>query len=78
MDAHKPVTLEEGDRYPLGPPILFPCSSAAEQLTVNQLVGGSIPPKGASFVSVSKRKDTLRRYFEGRLSVEQRVGSVST
>ena len=20
MDAHKPVTLEEGDRYPLGPP----------------------------------------------------------
>ena len=21
MDAHKPVTLEEGDRYPLGPPI---------------------------------------------------------
>ena len=22
MDAHKPVTLEEGDRYPLGPPSL--------------------------------------------------------
>ena len=22
MDAHEPVTLEEGDRYPLGPPIL--------------------------------------------------------
>jgi hypothetical protein len=22
MDAHKPVTLEEGDRYPLGPPNL--------------------------------------------------------
>ncbi len=21
MDAHKPVTLEEGDRYPLGPPV---------------------------------------------------------
>jgi hypothetical protein len=20
MDAHEPVTLEEGDRYPLGPP----------------------------------------------------------
>jgi hypothetical protein len=24
MDAHEPVTLEEGDRYPLGPPILSP------------------------------------------------------
>ena len=23
MDAHQPVTLKEGDRYPLGPPILF-------------------------------------------------------
>jgi len=23
MDAHKPVTLEEGDRYPLGPPSLW-------------------------------------------------------
>ena len=22
MDAHKPVTLEEGDRYPLGPPVI--------------------------------------------------------
>ena len=24
MDAHKPVTLEEGDRYPLGPPSFIP------------------------------------------------------
>ena len=23
MDAHEPVTLEEGDRYPLGPPSFF-------------------------------------------------------
>jgi hypothetical protein len=22
MDAHQPVTLKEGDRYPLGPPII--------------------------------------------------------
>jgi hypothetical protein len=29
MDAHKPVTLEEGDRYPLRPPkpALGPCRS---------------------------------------------------
>ena len=24
MDAHEPVTLEEGDRYPLGPPSFIP------------------------------------------------------
>jgi hypothetical protein len=23
MDAHQPVTLKEGDRYPLGPPNIF-------------------------------------------------------
>ena len=23
MDAHQPVTLKEGDRYPLGPPKIF-------------------------------------------------------
>ena len=28
---------------------LFRISSAVEQLTVNQLVGGSIPPSGANF-----------------------------
>jgi acyl CoA:acetate/3-ketoacid CoA transferase len=26
MDAHEPVTLEEGDRYPLGPPSICPVS----------------------------------------------------
>jgi hypothetical protein len=50
MDAHQPVTLKEGDRYPLGPPSLFQSSTAAVQLTVNQLVGGSIPPSGAKFM----------------------------
>ena len=97
MDAHKPVTLEEGDRYPLGPPndavygsghpfglisqesqvrilppqpvlgyfqqyknftgnkakrillFLFQSSTAVVQLTVNQLVVGSIPASGAIF-----------------------------
>ena len=69
MDAHQPVTLKEGDRYPLGPPnirpkashsvhsvcsnlglfLLFRSSTAVVQLTVNQLVAGSIPASGASF-----------------------------
>ena len=48
MDAHEPVTLEEGDRYPLGPPNLFRDSTAVVQLAVNQLVVGSIPTLGAS------------------------------
>ena len=104
MDAHKPVTLEEGDRYPLGPPndavygsghpfglisqesqvrilppqpvlgyfqqyknftgnkakrillFLFQSSTAVVQLTVNQLVVGSIPASGAIFKGdVAKR-----------------------
>ena len=32
MDAHEPVTLEEGDRYPLAPPVLL------RQLSVEQAV----------------------------------------
>ena len=31
--------------------VLFPCSSAVEQLAVNQLVGSSILPEGAKFRS---------------------------
>jgi hypothetical protein len=27
MDARMPVTHKEGDRYPLGPPSLFRCST---------------------------------------------------
>ena len=55
MDARKLVTLKEGARYPYGPPyiILFPVSSAAEQLTVNQLVPGSIPGWGAKYSECS-------------------------
>ena len=46
MDARMPVTHKEGDRYPLGPPSLFHSSTAVVQLTVNQLVVGSIPACG--------------------------------
>ena len=55
MDAYWLVTPEDGDRYPVGPPyiILFPVSSAAEQLTVNQLVPGSIPGWGAKYSECS-------------------------
>ena len=49
MDARMPVTHKEGDRYPLGPPDIFHSSTAVVQLTVNQLVVGSIPACGASF-----------------------------
>jgi hypothetical protein len=52
MDARMPVTHEEGDRYPLEPPVLFQCSTAVVQLTVNQLVVGSIPATGASFCQI--------------------------
>ncbi len=48
-DARWLVTPEEGDRYPLEPPSLFQSSTAVVQLTVNQLVVGSIPAFGASF-----------------------------
>ena len=44
-----PVTHKEGDRYPLGPPDIFHSSTAVVQLTVNQLVVGSIPACGAIF-----------------------------
>ena len=47
MDARQPVTLEEGDRYPLGPPI-DPYSSVVEQRLDKALVGGSIPPMGTN------------------------------
>ena len=30
MDARMPVTHKEGDRYPLGPPNLFPMSNLGE------------------------------------------------
>ena len=52
-DAYWLVTPEDGDRYPVGPPNLFPVSSAVEQLTVNQLVPGSIPGWGAKYSECS-------------------------
>ncbi len=59
MDARMPVTHKEGDRYPLEPPILFRCSTAVVQLTVNQLVVGSIPATGAIFRIHSAIKKTF-------------------
>ena len=55
-DAYWLVTPEDGDRYPVGPPyiILFQCSTAVVQLTVNQLVVGSIPATGAKFALLVK------------------------
>jgi hypothetical protein len=53
-----PVTHKEGDRYPLGPPDIFHSSTAVVQLTVNQLVVGSIPACGASF-----RIHSAKNYF---------------
>ena len=44
--------------------------SAAERLT------GSSPVSRTKFCKCQQVKDTLRRYFEGQLSVEQRAGSV--
>ena len=47
MDAHEPVTLEEGDRYPLGPPSYVSLvSTAARQspkLLVKVRILGGVP-----------------------------------
>jgi hypothetical protein len=32
MDAHQPVTLKEGDRYPLGPPKNFCSNQSGDNL----------------------------------------------
>ena len=44
MDAHKPVTLEEGDRYPLGPPSYVSVVLTAARQSPKLLVGVQIPP----------------------------------
>jgi len=36
MDAHKPVTLEEGDRYPLGPPRILLVTESSSSNDVNR------------------------------------------
>jgi hypothetical protein len=38
---------------------LFPGSSVVEQLTVNQLVGGSNPSRGATFLMADAQANTL-------------------
>jgi hypothetical protein len=55
MDAHQPVTLKEGDRYPLRPPsYLRVDESVKSSLLVGQKgskdLGGSIPLSGAKFL----------------------------
>lgn len=52
MDAHEPVTLEEGDRYPLAPPMLALVAQQVEQRTRNAWVGSSILSGGTSFIPV--------------------------
>ena len=44
MDAHEPVTLEEGDRYPLGPPSYVSVVLTAARQSPKLLVGVQIPP----------------------------------
>ncbi len=51
---------------PLRCTILFQCSSAVEQLTVNQLVVGSIPATGARTVAEWSRGSLSVSYAEGR------------
>jgi len=46
QESHK---LQMGVRFPLPQPGLFRSSTAVVQLTVNQLVVGSIPASGANF-----------------------------
>ena len=43
MDARDTVTVEEGDRYPLGPPSYGDVAQLVEQRTENSCVTGSIP-----------------------------------
>ena len=59
MDAHSTVTAEEGDRYPLVPPTICPCSLMVEQriyipyATDNWLVWVRIPAGVPILVYVS-------------------------
>jgi hypothetical protein len=49
MDAHKPVTLEEGDRYPLGPPSF--CAGLILRLElIAQWQTGLIPVRCTKFM----------------------------
>ena len=68
MDARMPVTHKEGDRYPLGPPDIFHSSTAVVQLTVNQLVVGSIPACGAIF-RIHSAKNLFSLFMEKKKSI---------
>ena len=60
MDAHQPVTLKEGDRYPLGPP-------SFEATSPGHFLFGALGPAtvaSSSFVSVSKRSHASVGKFE--------------
>ena len=54
MDAHEPVTLEEGDRYPLGPPIKGESSWGRDSYN-----------NGWNFINVYTQKFTIRRSCYG-------------
>ena len=53
MDARDTVTVEEGDRYPLGPPSYGDVAQLVEQQTENLCVTGSIPVIATKFGNVS-------------------------
>ena len=55
MDARQPVTLKEGDRYPLGPPDLSACNvNLVDGLVWSQEAVGSNPTTQTKFWRVGR------------------------
>lgn len=46
MDAHQPVTLKEGDRYPLGPPRFAPVMELVYMPVLEAVFWGFESPLG--------------------------------
>ena len=64
MDAHQPVTLKEGDRYPLGPPSYAVIAPMVEQWTENSCVAGSSPAYGTKFCKCQQVESRCLGMFE--------------
>lgn len=75
MDAHQPVTLKEGDRYPLGPPRYIPVVKLEIIRPCEGLVPGSTPGGDAKKENTMKSA-TFRNKLNSELFVCEDVRNV--
>ena len=68
-DAHKPVTLEEGDRYPLGPPVFGAIVYRLGHSPFTRVRRGSIPPSSTILLGV-------RQEVRQRILIPSCIGSI--